>query len=882
MSNLDYKEQEIAVEIIETINKNKNYTNKNLDISSFKEDYSSFDKNDFAYNNNKTKSIIITPSKIIYNIPKLSTTNHFQRKLIKYNDNFIKVKVLDEDHKKICSSAINKSKKLMKFIKSIFKDGIVLGFSYYNYIASSNNQLKKLGGWMVNLEGIRTCNEIEIYKNQININENINKINNNLENNTNNNINEYNENNSSFQIYNSCEEILNKFGDFSKEKNIFKNTARKGMLFSDTKYITDVDICNVIPLEDEKIGEYIITDGIGKISKDLMEYSSKIWGINEPNLNIFSAIQIRFMGCKGVFALDPSLGPNTVLYRESQKKFESDDTALNIISVSNFKEGYLNRQFIILLSTLGVKDKIFENIQDNITKKYLNLLVDSSKALLDDNSLYYEVKNKLNYFTPTFEYFFNKGVDLLNEPLFSQLLNIFSYSKLLDIKYNGRLNDKNSACLMGVIDETNTLQEDQVYIHLIYSTENSNINKILNQKVIIYRSPSLHPGDIKILNAVNNPFLDHMINVIVFSKQGNRPTFNQLSGGDLDGDRYFILYNDYITNNIKDTKCKSLEDLKYTEKNNKYIKNGKITIKDSINCMIKATSNNVIGQICYNHLSIADESLYKAKDLDCIKLCKYFNQEIDASKTGNFIDLSNLKNENLIKKKKPDFLSQGMANKNKIYESPGILGKLYRKIDQKKLYNYFRNNFFEKAIKRDYKINNDLITKNCFKYLADAYSIYNNYKIKLCNLMKKYNFCTESELFLNIRIFKKNRGYRGKEDSYTLELKNLIDSIWKEIESTFKNINIDVASAIYVASYINVKRVYEKKVFFTDDYEENFGKLMSLFEKEKDDFQLLFNKYEDYANLKQKKRGENKNRYKRIFSLPWAIKEIRELLTNKL
>ena len=144
--------------------------------------------------------------------------------------------------------------------------------------------------------------------------------------------------------------------------------------------------------------------------------------------------------------------------------------------------------------------------------------------------------------------------------------------------------------------------------------------------------------------------------------------------------------------------------------------------------------------------------------------------------------------------------------------------------------------------------------------------------------MKKYNFCTESELFLNIRIFKKNRGYRGKEDSYTLELKNLIDYIFNEIKSTFKYINIDVASAIYVASYINVKRVYEKEVFFTDDYEENIAKLMSLFEKEKDDFLLLFNKYQDYANLKQNKKEENKNKYKRIFSLPWVIKEIRELL----
>ena len=53
---------------------------------------------------------------------------------------------------------------------------------------------------------------------------------------------------------------------------------------------------------------------------------------------------------------------------------------------------------------------------------------------------------------------------------------------------------------------------------------------------------------------------------------------------------------------------------------------------------------------------------------------------------------------------------------------------------------------------------------------------------------------------------------------------------------------------------------------------------MSLFEKEKDDFKLLFNKYEDYAYLKQRKRGENKNKYKRIFSLPWVIKDIRKLL----
>ena len=133
-----------------------------------------------------------------------------------------------------------------------------------------------------------------------------------------------------------------------------------------------------------------------------------------------------------------------------------------------------------------------------------------------------------------------------------------------------------------------------------------------------------------------------MINVIVFSKNWKRAIFNQLSGGNLDGDRYFISYNDYIINNVKDTNCKPLKDLKYSEKNNKNIKkikNMKITIKDSIKCMIKITSKNLVSKTCDNHLSFADGSILKAKDQNYIKLCKYFNQEIIASKTGNFIDL---------------------------------------------------------------------------------------------------------------------------------------------------------------------------------------------------------------------------------------------------
>ena len=50
---------------------------------------------------------------------------------------------------------------------------------------------------------------------------------------------------------------------------------------------------------------------------------------------------------------------------------------------------------------------------------------------------------------------------------------------------------------------------------------------------------------------------------------------------------------------------------------------------------------------------------------------------------------------------------------------------------------------------------------------------------------------------------------------------------------------------------------------------------MSIFEKEKNDYQELFKDYNVYATIKQNKNEENKNKYKRIFSLPWIIEDIR-------
>ena len=849
------QEQEKAAKIIEEMNKNNNYTDIILDIEKFKKDYLNKKENekiDFD-NNLNTKKITVTPSKIIYEIPSPKIYNHFQRKLEKYNDSIIKIKIVDDDHTIFRSKDINDSQNLYNFIKHVFLNGITIGFYKYNYIASSNSQLKKLGGWMINLEGIRI---LQKKKESINNNEKY----------------------SSVQLYKNCNEIMNIFGDFSEEKNTFKNTSRKGMIFTNSTFITNIDNNKVIPLEDEKNGKYIITDGIGMISQNLMDLVTEIMKKNKLNFSPISAIQIRFAGCKGVLALYPTLENHSICIRESQIKFRSNDTALNVCNISKYNETSLNRQFIMLLSTLGVKDWIFEKIENDIVKNYLDLLQFPNKIFLNQKSIYYEFKNRLIKFEHVFDEFLHNNINLMNEPLFSQFINVFIYSILMKMKYSGKIKDNKCFSLMGVIDETNTLEENEVYIHLLNNSENKKIDMILEQKVIVYRSPSLYPGDIKILKAINNPSLKHMVNVIVFSKKGKRPTFNKLSGGDLDGDSYIISYNNDIINNILEQNCEPLDDPKYSYKIEKNKNKKKITIEDSIDCMIKGIENSKTGIICNNHMAIADSSPLKAMDPRCIQLCKYFNKEIDSNKTGYFIDILTLKDHDLISLNKPDFLNKGVMNKKKCYESPGILGKLYRGINKNnELYDNFRINFFEKAIRRDYEIDIIFITKNCFGYLSDAYKIYNDYKIKFCNLMKKYNFCTEGEFFLNRLIFKEFRGYRGKDNSPTNEFKELLKYIEEQIIMAFKEINKDVASAIYIASYLNIRDVYEKTVYFTDDFEENIAKLLSLFEKEKKDLQKLFKDYREYANLKRNK-NETKNKYKRIFSLPWIIKDINEKL----
>jgi hypothetical protein len=79
---------------------------------------------------------------------------------------------------------------------------------------------------------------------------------------------------------------------------------------------------------------------------------------------------------------------------------------------------------------------------------------------------------------------------------------------------------------------------------------------ILNKKVIVFRHPVMHVGDIRVMEAIFNKQLyefsrNTSAGIIFFSTKGKRSDADKLSGGDYDGDRYTVIFDDDWVSNCR-------------------------------------------------------------------------------------------------------------------------------------------------------------------------------------------------------------------------------------------------------------------------------------------------------------------------------------------
>lgn len=70
-------------------------------------------------------------------------------------------------------------------------------------------------------------------------------------------------------------------------------------------------------------------------------------------------------GYKGVLTANDELPDDQIIMRQSQKKFTGYNlSSIQILDYNKYRGGFLNRQIIVLLLTLGVPDQSFIEVYD--------------------------------------------------------------------------------------------------------------------------------------------------------------------------------------------------------------------------------------------------------------------------------------------------------------------------------------------------------------------------------------------------------------------------------------------------------------------------------------------------------------------------------------
>lgn len=321
-------------------------------------------------------------------------------------------------------------------------------------------------------------------------------------------------------------------GDFSNIRCVGKYAARLGQSLSGS--IETFTTEHFVLIDDVETPDgYCFTDGIGKISSHKAnELTAKYYQIDRYAL---SAFQIRFGGFKGVVAVDPDLTQNELQFRRSMKKFDSGYNRLDVLNATQYIPCYLNRQVIVILSSLNIADAVFDRLQDEMLGAMSEMLVDSHQAETQISKYYRCV---FNFCSPTKT---STRLDYAFEPFFRDLLKSMYVKTLQDLIQKSRIFIRKGRVLMGTIDEWGVLEPDQVFIQCscvesegmdddqVKYVENDRFI-VENRRVVVTKNPCMHPGDVRILNAVDAPRLRHMFDCVVFPCKGPRPITNMCSG----------------------------------------------------------------------------------------------------------------------------------------------------------------------------------------------------------------------------------------------------------------------------------------------------------------------------------------------------------------
>lgn len=607
---------------------------------------------------NLIHKIVITPTTMRLEGPEPEPTNRVLRRYFDHTDHFIRVVFLDE-----CGSSVRYDPKSSQYeifhrrFKSLLDGTILIAGRGFSFLGFSNSSLRSQSCWFM----------APLFRGG---------------------------------QYALAPQVLKELGDFSHIRTPAKCAARIGQNFTDTN-----STVNVRP---EDVGElpliikngYDFADGVGTISLKLLR---KIWQVyGTKRLLKPTVLQVRFQGAKGVVALDSRLEGERLMLRSNMRKFETASVWDVEICGAGFRPlpMVLNRQFIKILEDLSVNPQVFLDLQADAVNlmRYMTESSVNTATFLDSVS-----GMKASRISSLISRLGDIGLDYHMDSFLYSVVELAVVAQLQDIKYRGRIPVHQGVTLYGVVDETGFLREGEIFVITEKAPEGGR-EVLVKDPVIITRSPALHPGDVQIVRAVDvppNSPLKQLSNVVVFSQHGSRDLPSQLSGGDLDGDLYNVIYDDRLIPQ-ESHKAALYPRIKPLELERP------VTAKDMSDFFVTFMESDLLGMISNVHLQLADIHPEGTKHPDCVRLAEMASIAVDFSKTGIAVNMGDCPR---YPRPRPDFMSpsprvvivDGLVDFEdsipvvddslgdidqetrpmRFYKSEKILGRLFRAIDER-------------------------------------------------------------------------------------------------------------------------------------------------------------------------------------------------------
>ncbi|KAL9105886.1 MAG: hypothetical protein Q9227_008997 [Pyrenula ochraceoflavens] len=420
-------------------------------------------------------------------------------------------------------------------------------------------------------------------------------------------------------------------------------------------------------------------------------FDKRFRGVLDNGLNICA---------KGMIALDSRLQGDQLLLRDSMVKFPGSNSTDIEICDGSYKPLplYLNQPLIKILEDMGVGDEFFFHHQNKAVTRLRSATQDSVKA-----SKFLKAKSVVTpiHISWFFKHIHELGLSFRQDKFLCDVLEVAILAELRALKYKARIPVEEGYTLFGIMDETGTLKEGQIFC--IVEKDGKPL-VIVQNKVLITRSPSMHPGDVQTADAVSvpadSPLMD-LRNCVCFSQKGSRDLPSMLSGGDLDGDLYQIILDPGARPQhvFPPAEYASPEPINLGRP---------IKTEDMTNFFVTFMATDQLGRIATQHKVLADQSDAGTKDSTCLKLAEMHSTAVDYSKSGVPIDVKKIPKSSHCR---PDFMAPGpqviIEGKRPIsydskpsstakleddmpsfryYESDKILGKLFRAIDEQDIF----------------------------------------------------------------------------------------------------------------------------------------------------------------------------------------------------